>query len=142
MKPFLSWMFIVLAWTAAASSLSRDEQERIVLTVPEAGPTNSAWQLERFDATFDAVGTPQDEGELRIVLRGQNGEALGCNYNAATTPRATTLLDGLNVANMSLAYAGNATTGTLRKRIYHRLAVMGEGATVCGKAIGGTVTGL
>ena len=54
---------------------------------------------------------------------------------------ATTLINGLNKANLSTSYAGNATTGSLKQRIAHRLIVMNEAAQVCGRTLAGSLTG-
>jgi hypothetical protein len=64
-----------------------------------------------------------------------------CTYAATTTPTATSLLTPFQKANLSSAYNNNATTGSLTQRLFHRLVVMGEAATVCGGAIVGTLTG-
>jgi hypothetical protein len=109
-------------------------QETITLTTPETKPSNAAYRLERL--TIDA-----DAGTIHIQLKGQNGEAKACLYHAATTPTGATLIIGLNKANLPTAYAGNATTGSLTQRIFHRLVVLGEGAAVCSNGLAGTVTG-
>jgi hypothetical protein len=109
-------------------------QEKITLTTPETKPSNAEYRLERL--TIDA-----DAGTIHIQLKGQNGEAKSCLYHSATTPTGATLIVGLNKANLSTAYAGNATTGSLKQRIFHRLVVMGEGAAVCSNGLAGTVTG-
>jgi hypothetical protein len=109
-------------------------QETITLTTPETKPSNAEYRLGRL--TIDA-----DAGTIHIQLKGQNGEAKSCLYHADTTPTGTFLLTALNKANLSTAYAGNATTGSLKQRIFHRLVVLGEGAAVCSAGLAGTVTG-
>ncbi len=82
-----------------------------------------------------------DNGVLSITLRGADDKTVNCSYNAGTTPTGLSLLVGLNKANLSTAYAGNATTGSLKQRIAHRLIVMGESTAICGKTITGTLAG-
>jgi hypothetical protein len=109
-------------------------QERVSLTIPETKPNNTGYTVERF--IYD-----DPSQMMTIQLKGDNGEALSCVYSPSTTPTAKTLWDGLNKANLSTAYAGNATTGSLKQRIFHRLVVMGESAQVCDHAIVGTIAG-
>lgn len=117
-------------------------QEVASLTTPETKPSNTQYAIERITETVDDPATPADEGVLVIQLTGLNHEAVSCVYNATTTPTATVLINGQNKANFSTAYAGNATTGSRRQRIFHRLVVMGESTAVCGKTITGTVAGV
>lgn len=117
-------------------------QERINLTATETKPSNAQYVVERFSLVFDDAATASvDEGQIVIQLRGQNGEARTCVYSSATSPTGTFLLNALNKADLSSAYAGNASTGSLKQRIFHRLAVMGEGAAVCGVTLAGTLAG-
>ena len=123
-------------------SVDAAAQEKITLTTPETKPSNSAYRLELFDSFSDNPDTtPLDEGYLVIRLVGQTGEVVNCTYNAVTNPTGTFLNNGFNKANFSTAYAGNATTGSLKQRIYHRLVIMGESTAVCGKTLTGTITG-
>lgn len=122
-------LIFVLVATAYAVA-----QERITLTTPESYPTNPAYRLERLDLNYD-------QSTIAIYLRGANGELVTCNYGSGTNPTGATLLNGLNKANLSSAYAGNGSTGSLVQRIFHRLIVMNESATVCTKALTGTITG-
>lgn len=119
-----------------------DSQEIAALTTPETKPSNAQYTIERITETFDDATTPADEGLIYIQLKGANGEAVSCTYTATTTPTATALSTGQNKANFSTAYAGNATTGSRRQRLFHRLVVMGESTAVCGKTITGTVAGV
>jgi hypothetical protein len=116
-------------------------QEKITLGTPETTLTNTYEPMLLTIVSDDPLSKDNDEGMIRIELRGTNGEMVFCHYSSKTNPTATTLSVGLNKANMSTAYANNATTGSLRQRILHRLAVMGESAQVCNKTITGTVTG-
>jgi len=117
-------------------------QEKITLTVAETKPSNSEYRIERLLLQSDDPTTsPADEGVIVVQLIGQNGEPISCVYNAASNPTGTFLLTALNKSNLSLAYAGNATTGSLRQRIFHRLVVMGESTAVCGKTLAGTLAG-
>lgn len=112
-------------------------QERAILTTPETKPSNSEYQIHQI--YIDISG-----GVLSLNLRGQNSEAKSCAYTPATNPTGTFLITALNKANLSTAYAGNATTRSLKQRIFHRLVIMGEAATVCTPAgmtgtLGGSV---
>jgi hypothetical protein len=110
-------------------------QELVTLTVPIARPSTTNYRVERVVADFEA-------GVLRIFLRGSDNEATRyCAYTAATTPTGATVLTALNKANLSTAYAGNATTGSLKQRIFHRLVVMGEAAAVCDGTMAGSLAG-
>lgn len=110
-------------------------QETGTLATPETKPSNTAYSVE-------TVTLYRTAGVIQIVLRGVNGEWKECRYTPTTTPTGTFLITALNKANLSTAYAGNATTGSLVQRIFHRLFVMAEGAAVCDGGLGaGTVTG-
>jgi len=116
------------------------EQEKITLTTPEV-KSNPDYRLDSFSSVFDNSATEVDEGLLQIGLVGGTGEMIFCRYTGMTKPTGTFLNTALQKANLSLAYTGNATTGSLKQRICHRLAVMGEALDVCGRAIIGTCTG-
>ena len=134
----------VLALIAALATLSvlAQAEEVVNLTATETKPSNAQYRVERMNLQFDDPGTAGvDEGQIIIQLKGQNGEARTCTYSSTTSPTATTLLNGLNKADLSSIYNNNATTGSLKQRIFHRLAIMGEGVTVCGVTIAGTQAG-
>ncbi len=117
-------------------------QERITLTAPETVPSNLTYRVERIVLQNDDPNTVADEGQITIQLMGvERASAVTCVYNAASNPTGTFLLTALNKANLSTAYAGNATTGSLTFRIFHRLIVMGESTAVCGRTITGSLTG-
>jgi len=109
-------------------------QELVTLTVPETTPNNTAYHLSRIVLDYDA-------GVIDLALKGVNSETKHCVYDPATSPTGASLLTGLNKANLSSAYAANATTGSLKQRIYHRLVVMGEASAVCGSALTGSLAG-
>lgn len=132
----LSLVFIFAALAVVSA------QERVDLTVAEQPPSNTQYRIERLTIQIDNPATAAaDEGILQVQLLGQNGEPVSCVYTATTSPTATFLITALNKANLSAAYAANATTGSLKQRIYHRLVVMGESTTICGKTITGTLAG-
>lgn len=117
-------------------------QERIDLSSPETKPNNTQYRLERFTMQPDDPATASsDEGVMVIQLIGQNGEAVTCVYNATSSPTGTFLINGLNKADLSSVYNNNATTGSLKQRIYHRLVVMGESTARCGKTLTGSLAG-
>lgn len=131
---------LILGILCAAVTLSG--QERIDLSVAETQPSNSQYRIERLTIQNDDPGTAStDEGVIVVQLLGQNKEPVSCVYTAATNPTATFLTVALNKANLSSAYAANATTGSLRQRIFHRLVVMGESTAVCGKTLTGSLAG-
>lgn len=130
----LSVIFLILG----LSVLSLISQERINLSTPEV-KTTSQYEIGSLTINPNLPGTTIDESRIFIRLVGQNNEIVDCNYTPTTTPTSTTLINGLNTANLSLAYAGNATTGSLRQRIYHRLVTMGEATQICGHTLVGTV---
>lgn len=109
-------------------------QEAVTLTTPETKPANTAYHVATM--VIDA-----DAGMLSITLKGITDEVVSCTYATNTTPTGASLILGLNKANLSTAYAANATTGSLKQRIAHRLIVMGESAAVCSKTLTGTLTG-
>lgn len=125
----------------ALTLLSVVAQERIDLTVAETKPTNPSYWLSAIALTYNNPNTATDESAIVLSLVGQNGEARNCVYSSTTTPAAGALLIALNKANLSSAYAGNATTGSLSQRIFHRLVVMNEAATICGGALVGSLAG-
>lgn len=117
-------------------------QERIDLSVAETKPSNSQYRIERLTIQYDDPATAgSDEGQILIQLLGQNGEAVSCPYTSTSNPTATFLANALNKANLSTAYAGNATTGSLRQRIFHRLVILGESTAICGKTLTGSLAG-
>lgn len=113
-------------------------QERIDLTTPETTPSNAQYRIEK-------LLLDEGQSQIQLELRGQQGELVTCGYTSMTSPTGRTLLNALNKANLSTPYAGNATTGSLRQRIHHRLAIgpglMGESVTVCDKPLVGTLAG-
>lgn len=117
-------------------------QERVTLTAPETTAANTGYRISRVSLIADDPTTPAADGFIHIELTGlDRPTVVVCSYTPDTMPTGTALVNGLNKANLSSAYAGNATTGSLKQRIFHRLVVMGEAATVCGKALVGTVSG-
>lgn len=118
-------------------------QETITLTTPDSVPANLRYHVERLTLEWDDPGTGGiDEGRMLIQLLGiERPVAVACIYSDMTKPTATTLINGLNKANLSTAYAATATTGSLKQRIYHRLVVMNEAGTVCGRSLAGSLTG-
>jgi hypothetical protein len=110
-------------------------QELVTLTTPETKPPNPAYHVATLVIDLDA-------GLLAITLKGVNDEVVNCVYATNTTPTGAVLITGLNKANLASAYAGNATTGTLKQRIFHRLVVMNEAPSVCnGKSLAGVLAG-
>jgi hypothetical protein len=133
---------LVVAGFVVLTLASASTQEKITLAAPETKPSNPEYRIDQFSVLFDDPSTtPLDEGMMSITLIAQTGEPVYCRYTATTTPTGTFLNNALQKANLSLAYAGNATTGSLKQRICHRLAVMGESTAVCGRTIAGTCTG-
>lgn len=119
-----------------------EAQERITLSTPETVPSNVNYRTERLIINEDDPATTPDEGYITIQLAGvERPNAVSCNYNASTTPTGTFLITALNKANLSTAYAGNATTGSLKQRIFHRLVVMNEAPAVCGRSLTGSLSG-
>lgn len=109
-------------------------QERITLASPET-VINTQYRVQHIDLDYD-------NGRIAILLKGdQSGEAVSCVYAATTNPTGAFLISGLNKANLASAYAGNATTGSLMQRIFHRLVVMNESSAVCSKALVGALAG-
>lgn len=130
---------LLLVGISAVAILS---QERISLTVPETVPANSSYRVGPFTMDPDDPGTPEDDGVLTFQLIGvERRTSLTCTYSAKTTPTGTFLINALNKANFSLPYAGNATTGSLVQRIFHRLVTMGEASMACGRPLNGTLVG-
>lgn len=117
-------------------------QERIDLATPETKPSNGQYRLQHEDREWDDPATVNvDEGRLTLTLAGQNAESVTCVYNATTTPTATFLNNALNKANLSSAYNNNATTGSMKQRLFHRLIVIGESGTICSKELVGVLAG-
>lgn len=117
-------------------------QERITLTSPEAAPSNVNYRVERMILQWDDPATGADEGQITIQLLGvERPIPVTCVYSATTNPTGTTLLVGLNKANLSSAYTGTGNTGSLIQRIFYRLVVLNEAPTVCGRSLVGSLTG-
>ena len=121
-----------------ALTLPLGAQEKATLTVADS---NADYRVAVLQLTSNDPQTAADEGHIYIRLDGIAPWRTECTYNATTTPTGTFLINALNKANLSTAYAGNATTGSLKQRILHRLVVMNEAAAVCNRALAGTVTG-
>lgn len=123
-------------------SISLSAQERITLSAPETVPSNINYRTERIILNEDDPGTTQDEGSITIQLMGvERPIAISCIYNSSSNPTGTFLLTALNKANLSTAYASNATTGSLKQRIFHRLVIMNEAPAVCGRSLMGSLNG-
>jgi len=132
----------ILLLLGVGFSLSLVAQERITLSAPETVPSNLTYRVDRMTLQWDDPNTVADEGTITIQLLGvERAVPVSCVYSASTTPTATTLLIGLNKANLSSAYAGTASTGSLIQRIFHRLVVMNEAPAVCGRSLAGSLTG-
>ena len=118
-------------------------QERITLTAPETAPSNLTYRVTDIHMHEDDPATASlDEGSITVGLVGVEREiAAVCVYSGASSPTGTFLITALNKANLSSAYAGNATTGTLKQRIFHRLVIMNEAPAVCSRSLAGTLTG-
>src|SRR5882672_9975347 len=82
-------------------------QEQVNLTTPETKPNTTFYRIERLTITFDNPITSQDEGAINIQLIGENTEHVSCLYNSTSATTGTTLVNGLNKANLSTAYASN-----------------------------------
>lgn len=133
---------LILCAAMVLGLTATDAQEKITLSVAETKPSNAEYRIERLTITSDDPATASsDEGVIVVQLLGQNSEPVSCVYNAASTPTGTFLTVALNKSNLSTAYAGNATTGSLRQRIFHRLVVMAESTAVCGKTLTGSLAG-
>jgi len=121
---------------------SLNAQERITLTAPETVPNNLKYRVDSWSVKEDDPDTIPDEGTLTIQLIGvERKVGVTCAYTSQTTPTGTSLIIGLNKANLSSAYAGNATTGTFKQRVFHRFVVLNEAPAVCGKSLAGSLTG-
>lgn len=126
-----------------AATVAVVAQERITLSAPETAPNIQNYRLGRFIVIEDDPATPADEGVLSFELVGvERASVIACQYNATTTPTGSTLVVGLNKANLASAYAGNASTGSLKQRIFHRLVILNEGPMACGRSLAGTLTGV
>ena len=130
--------FVLILAFCASVGLVLTAQEKITLTAPE---TNPEYRLGNLVIVPNDPATTADEGAIVMDLKGTNGENVSCRYGAGTNPTGSFLVVALNKANLSSAYAGNATTGSLTQRIFHRLIVMGESTAVCGKTLTGTLAG-
>lgn len=126
-----------------AMALAGRAQERITLSAPETLPNNLTYRTERITINEDDPATASvDEGTITIQLMGvERPSAVTCVYNATSSPTGTFLIVALNKSNLSAAYAGNATTGSLKQRIFHRLVVMNEAPAVCGRSLVGSLSG-
>ena len=117
-------------------------QERVTLTTPETTPNNTAYRIDRVTLISNDPDTAQDDGFVHIQLTGiDQPNTVVCSYTATTSPTGTFLVNALNKANLSSAYVGNATTGSLKQRIFHRLVVMGEAVAVCSQPVAGALSG-
>lgn len=137
-------IFVVLASYQVNQITLMKAQERIQLTVPDVAPTINNLRLSNFRFEEDNPSTPADEGMMTMEFVGveREGNPIRCTYNATTNPTGTFLIVNLQKANLSTAYAGNATTGSLKQRIHHRLVVMNERLQVCPNLPTGSLTGL
>lgn len=135
--------FILCAAAVLALSVyAPSAQERVTLSAPETSPSNLTYRVERLVLEEDDPDVAGDQGFIRIQLLGvERPVAVTCAYTATTNPTGTTLLVALNKANLSAAYAANATTGSLKQRIFHRLVVMNEAPAVCGRSLTGSLSG-
>ena len=132
--------FLLLAALLASGSLSA--QERISLSAPETVPNNQTYRVERIVLEEDDPNVVGDQAFIRIQIMGvERPVSATCTYTASTNPTGTFLLVALNKANLSSAYAGNGTTGSLKQRIFHRLVVMNEAPAICGRSLAGSLTG-
>lgn len=122
----------------AGLGLALTAQEKITLTVAESNPE---YRLSNLVIVPNDPTTTADEGAILMDLKGTNGENVSCRYGSGSNPTGSFLVTALNKANLSSAYAGNGTTGSLTQRIFHRLVVMGESAQVCGKTLTGSLAG-
>jgi len=121
---------------------SAGAQERITLTAPETAPNNLKYRVARLEIDEDDPDTVADEGRIMLNLIGvERRVEVTCIYRATTSPTGTFLINALNKADLSSTYNNNATTGTLKQRIFHRLVIMNEAPTICGKSLAGTLTG-
>lgn len=135
MKKFILAAVLLIVGTVSA-------QERIALSAPETLPNNLTYRTDRITLAKDDPATVPDEGTITVQLMGvERPIVVTCAYNATSSPTGTFLITALNKANLSTAYAGNATTGSLEQRIFHRLVVMNEAPAVCGKTLAGSLTG-
>lgn len=131
-------MCLILCAVMVLGLTRSDAQEKITLTAAES---NAEYRLGHMDLIPDDPATTGDEGAIVMDLKGQNGENVACRYTSGTNPTGTFLVNALNKANLSSVYNNNATTGSLKQRIFHRLIVMGESTAICGKTITGTLAG-
>lgn len=109
-------------------------QESVTLTTPVTFASRTGYALDRLSLDNTA-------GIIHVQLIGNDGTPNSCVWSPGTTPSGRTLLTALNKANLSSAYNNNGTTGSLIQRIFHRLVVMGESATVCDAPIVGALAG-
>lgn len=133
---------VIFALTCLASR--GHAQETITLTAPVTPPSLTKWYFDRITETFDKPWTPADETLIVIQFIGDEGRSImSCVYSPTTTPTAKTVSDAQNKRNFSTAYAGNASTGSRKRTIQHRLEASGlnEAPTICGQAIAGALDG-
>lgn len=126
-------LILALLLTAAVSG-----QEKITLTVAESNPE---YRIANLVLVYDDPATGGDEGAILLDLKGAHQASVSCRYSAGSNPTGTFLINALNKANLSSAYAANATTGSLKQRVFHRLVVMGESTAICGKTLTGSLAG-
>lgn len=114
-------------------------QEKITLTVAESVPE---YRIGNLSLIYDDPATAGvDEGAIVIDLRGAGTASVSCRYGASTSPTATFLINALNKSDLSSNYNNNATTGSLKQRVFHRLVIMGESTAICGKTLTGSLAG-
>lgn len=128
----------VLLVLCAVGGLGLTAQEKITLSVAESNPE---YRIANLVLVYDDPSTPNDEGSILLDLKGAGTATASCRYSPSSSPTGTFLINALNKADLSSAYTNNATTGSLKQRVCHRLIVMGEAAAVCGKTITGSCTG-
>lgn len=132
-------MRVVLVSLLLCLTVSLVAQEKITLTVAESVPE---YRMGNLVLVYDDPATAGvDEGAITIDLKGAGTANVSCRYGSGTSPTATFLINALNKADLSSNYNNNATTGSLKQRVFHRLVVMGESTAMCGKTLTGTLAG-
>ena len=132
---------VLILCAAIGLGLTLTAQEKITLTVAES---NGEYRIGTLVFVMDDPATSVNESAIILDLKGQNGENVSCRYSSGTTPTAQTLITAMNKRDFSTAYNNNASTGSLRQTIYHRLFAAGlnEGPIACGKTLTGTLSGV